>query len=127
MLKIVPLFYPYFTKPIRLNLSLFCFLLLLIVIIGTPSCSFRYYSVKANLKDELKHVKIPTLLIWGDNDIVSNPNVIMREMIENLSNVPTLDTIIIEKSGHTPIFYENNQLVINKIIQFIQSPNLKKK
>jgi len=72
-------------------------------------------------------VKIPTLLIWGDNDIVSNPNVIMREMIENLSNVPTLDTIIIEKSGHTPIFYENNQLVINKIIQFIQSTNLKKK
>lgn len=83
--------------------------------------------IKANLKDELKHIKIPTLLIWGDNDIVSNPNVVMRDMIENLSNVPTLDTIIIEKSGHTPIFYKNNQLVINKINQFIQNPNLKMK
>lgn len=81
--------------------------------------------IKANLKDELKQIKIPTLLIWGDNDLVSNPTIVMRDMKENLSNVPSLDAVIIEKSGHTPIFYENNQMVINKINQFIERPNQK--
>jgi 2-hydroxy-6-oxonona-2,4-dienedioate hydrolase len=55
----------------------------------------------SDLQDNLKEIKIPTLVIWGENDTT-----IPVENIEYFRDIPFVKTHIIEGCGHVP-FVEN--------------------
>jgi pimeloyl-ACP methyl ester carboxylesterase len=56
-------------------------------------------AVRHNLREELKKIHIPVLLIWGKNDIIT-PDFVAEEFHERLQN-STL--IFIDKCGHAPM------------------------
>jgi 2-hydroxy-6-oxonona-2,4-dienedioate hydrolase len=55
----------------------------------------------SDLQDNLKEIKIPTLVIWGENDTT-----IPVENIEYFRDIPFVKTHIMEGCGHVP-FVEN--------------------
>lgn len=56
-------------------------------------------AIRNNLGDELKNIKQPTLLIWGNNDIVTPPFV--GEEFKKL--IPNSELHFIDKCGHAPM------------------------
>lgn len=52
-----------------------------------------------NMSDELKHIRIPTLLIWGLNDTITPP-VVAHEFYKRL---PNAEMRFIDKCGHAPM------------------------
>ncbi len=56
-------------------------------------------AIRNNLGDELKQIKVPTCLIWGQNDTVTPPFV--AEEFKKL--IPHSELHFIEKCGHAPM------------------------
>ena len=54
---------------------------------------------KDNLKDLLGQIKVPTLLLWGEDDQVTTMEV--AEMFHNL--IPNSQLVSIKKCGHAPM------------------------
>ena len=56
-------------------------------------------AIRSNLNDELNQIKQPTLLIWGNNDIITPPFV-GREFNKL---IPKSELFFIDKCGHAPM------------------------
>lgn len=56
-------------------------------------------AIRNNLGNELKNIKLPTCLIWGNNDIVTPPFV--AEEFKKL--IPNSELHFIDKCGHAPM------------------------
>ena len=71
------------------------------------------------LKDkEFKNIKTPTLFLVGENEKLYSA----QEAISRLGNIaPQIETDIISDSGHDLLFVQN-ELVVNKIIEFLKNP-----
>lgn len=69
----------------------------------------------SDLQDNLKEIKIPTLVIWGENDTT-----IPIENMEYFRGIPFVKTHIMEGCGHVP--FVENPLEFYKIVKkFIES------
>ena len=67
-------------------------------------------AIRHNMSEELPNIKTPTLLIWGENDLVTPPEV-AREF---KSLLPNSKLEWIEKCGHAPMMEHPNEF--NKIL-----------
>ena len=56
-------------------------------------------AIRSNLNDELNQIKQPTLLIWGNNDIITPP--FLGREFNKL--IPTSELFFIDKCGHAPM------------------------
>jgi 2-hydroxy-6-oxonona-2,4-dienedioate hydrolase len=56
-------------------------------------------AIRHNMEEDLQHMKIPTCLIWGKNDIVTPPEV--AELFQ--SKFPDSDLFWIDECGHAPM------------------------
>ena len=56
-------------------------------------------AIRNNLGEELNQIKIPTLLIWGNNDIITPPFV----AYEFNKLIPNSEVHLIDKCGHAPM------------------------
>jgi pimeloyl-ACP methyl ester carboxylesterase len=56
-------------------------------------------AIRNNLGEELKQIKKPTLLIWGNNDVVTPPFV-AREFNKL---IPNSELFFVDKCGHAPM------------------------
>jgi pimeloyl-ACP methyl ester carboxylesterase len=56
-------------------------------------------AIRNNLGDELKEIKTPTLLIWGNNDTITPPFV--GKEFNKL--IPNSELHVIDKCGHAPM------------------------
>jgi pimeloyl-ACP methyl ester carboxylesterase len=56
-------------------------------------------AIRHNLGEELRDIKIPTLLVWGKNDTITPPMV--GEEFHNL--IPNSELHFIDKCGHAPM------------------------
>jgi len=68
-------------------------------------------AIRNNLGDELKNIQQPTLLIWGNNDIVTPPFV--GEEFKKL--IPNSELYFIDKCGHAPMMEVPDEF--NKILE----------
>ena len=69
-------------------------------------------AIRSNLGDELSEIKQPTLLIWGNNDIITPPFV-GREFNKL---IPNSELFFIDKCGHAPMMevpHEFNDILYN--------------
>ncbi len=69
-------------------------------------------AIRSNLGDELNQIKQPTLLIWGNNDIITPPFV-GREFNKLIQNS---ELYFIDKCGHAPMMevpHEFNDILYN--------------
>ncbi len=69
-------------------------------------------AIRNNLGEELNQIKVPTLLIWGKNDIVTPPFV--AEEFKKL--IPQSELHFIDKCGHAPMMevpHEFNSILFN--------------
>lgn len=72
-------------------------------------------AIRHNLGEELRDIKIPTLLVWGQNDTVTPPMV--GEEFRRL--IPNSELHFVDKCGHAPMMEQPE--AFNKILQpFIQ-------
>lgn len=77
-------------------------------------------AIRHNLGDELKTIKIPTLLIWGNNDTITPPMV--GEEFHKL--IPNSELHFIDKCGHAPMMEVPDEF--NRIMHdFLQRLNKK--
>ena len=67
-------------------------------------------AIRHNMSEELPNIKTPTLLIWGENDLVTPPEV-AREF---KSLLPNSKLEWIKKCGHAPMMEHPNEF--NKIL-----------
>ena len=72
-------------------------------------------AVRHNLREELKNIHVPVLLLWGKNDIIT-PDFVAEEFHERLQN-STL--IFIDKCGHAPMM-EHPELFNEHLEQFLR-------
>lgn len=70
---------------------------------------------KDNLKDLLGQIKVPTLLLWGENDVVTTMQV--AEMFHDL--IPNSELVTIPKCGHAPMI-EHPQWFANEVEKFLR-------
>lgn len=77
-------------------------------------------AIRNNLGEELNHVKQPTLLIWGNNDIVTPPFV-AREF-QRL--IPNSELHFIDKCGHAPMMEvpEDFNVILHKFLKKLNEP-----
>ena len=69
----------------------------------------------SDLQNNLKEIKIPTLIIWGSDDTF-----IPIENLEYFKEIPSVQTCIMEDCGHSP--FVEKPLMFYKIIKnFIDS------
>jgi len=72
---------------------------------------------KTDLKNELQSIEIPTLILWGKNDIIVP--IKMAEIVSNSIHSTIKETIVFENSAHVPIASEPEK--VNKaVIDFIE-------
>jgi pimeloyl-ACP methyl ester carboxylesterase len=62
-------------------------------------------AIRNNLGEELNQIKLPTLLIWGNNDIITPPFV--GEEFHKL--IPNSELHFIDKCGHAPMMEVPNE------------------
>lgn len=75
-------------------------------------------AIRNNLGEELKEIKIPTLLVWGNNDTITPPFV-AREFNKL---IPNSELHFIDKCGHAPMMEQPEEF--NKILhQFLTKLN----
>lgn len=75
-------------------------------------------AIRNNLGEELSQIKVPTLLIWGNNDTITPPFV-AREFNQL---IPNSELHFIDKCGHAPMMEVPDEF--NKILhQFLQKLN----
>ena len=73
-------------------------------------------AIRHNMSSDLPNIETPTLLIWGENDLVTPPEV----AIEFNSLLPNSELIWIKKCGHAPMMEhpkEFNKILINWLDQ----------
>ena len=73
-------------------------------------------AIRHNMSSDLPNIKTPTLLIWGENDLVTPPEV----AIEFNSLLPNSELIWIKKCGHAPMMEhpkEFNRILLNWLDQ----------
>jgi len=69
-------------------------------------------AIRHNMSSDLPNIKTPTLLIWGENDLVTPPEV----AVEFNSLLPNSELIWIKKCGHAPMMEhpkEFNRILFN--------------
>ncbi len=69
-------------------------------------------AIRHNMSSDLPNIKTPTLLIWGENDLVTPPEV----AVEFKSLLPNSELIWINKCGHAPMMehpMEFNRILFN--------------
>ena len=69
-------------------------------------------AIRHNMSSDLPNIETPTLLIWGENDLVTPPEV----AIEFNSLLPNSELIWIKKCGHAPMMEhpkEFNRILFN--------------
>jgi 2-hydroxy-6-oxonona-2,4-dienedioate hydrolase len=72
-------------------------------------------AIRSNLGDELNQIKLPTLLIWGNNDTITPPFV-GREFNKL---IPNSELYFIDKCGHAPMM--ETPVEFNEILEpFLQ-------
>lgn len=67
-------------------------------------------AIRNNLGDELSQIKLPTLLVWGNNDIITPPFVAK----EFNKLIPNSELHFIDKCGHAPMMEVPDEF--NKIL-----------
>ena len=73
-------------------------------------------AIRHNMSSDLPNIKTPTLLIWGENDLVTPPEV----AVEFNSLLPNSELIWIKKCGHAPMMehpMEFNRILFNWLDQ----------
>ncbi|MCU7551679.1 alpha/beta hydrolase [Chitinophagaceae bacterium LB-8] len=77
-------------------------------------------AIRNNLGEELNNVKQPTLLIWGNNDIVTPPFV-GREF-QRL--IPNSELHFVDKCGHAPMMEvpEEFNVILHKFLKKLNEP-----
>lgn len=70
---------------------------------------------KDNLKDLLGQVKVPTLLLWGEDDQVTTMEV--AEMFHNL--IPNSELVTVKKCGHAPMI-EHPEWFAEEVKKFLK-------
>ena len=68
-------------------------------------------AIRNNLGDELNKIQVPTLLVWGNNDIITPPFV--GQEFNKL--IPNSELHFIDKCGHAPMMEVPDEF--NKILQ----------
>ena len=69
-------------------------------------------AIRLNMSSDLPNIETPTLLIWGENDLVTPPEV----AVEFNSLLPNSELIWIKKCGHAPMMEhpkEFNRILFN--------------
>ncbi|MCZ2222675.1 MAG: alpha/beta hydrolase [Chitinophagales bacterium] len=74
-------------------------------------------AIRNNLGEELNHIKQPTLLIWGNNDIITPPFV--GQEFNKL--IPNSELHFIDKCGHAPMM--EVPIEFNKILEAFLNKN----
>ena len=67
-------------------------------------------AIRHNMSSDLPNIKTPTLLIWGENDLVTPPEV----AVEFNSLLPNSELMWIKKCGHAPMMEHPNEF--NRIL-----------
>lgn len=62
-------------------------------------------AIRENLEEKISSIKVPTLLIWGKNDIITPPFV--AERFKEL--IPNSELHFIDKCGHAPMMEKPNE------------------
>lgn len=77
-------------------------------------------AIRNNLGDELKEIKIPTLLIWGNNDAITPPFV--GKEFNKL--IPNSELHLIDKCGHAPMMERPDEFneILNGFLTKLNSP-----
>ncbi|MBD0286560.1 MAG: alpha/beta hydrolase [Flavisolibacter sp.] len=77
-------------------------------------------AIRNNLGDELKNIKQPTLLIWGNNDIITPPFV--AQEFHRL--IPNSELHFIDKCGHAPMMErpEEFNVILHKFLKKLNEP-----
>jgi 2-hydroxy-6-oxonona-2,4-dienedioate hydrolase len=77
-------------------------------------------AIRNNLGDELNNIKLPTLLIWGNNDTITPPFV-AREFHRLL---PNSELHFIDKCGHAPMMEvpEEFNIILHKFLKKLGEP-----
>jgi len=77
-------------------------------------------AIKNNLGDELKQIKLPTLLIWGNNDSITPPFV-GREFNKL---IPNSELHFIDHCGHAPMMEVPDEfnVILAKFLQKFKEP-----
>ena len=73
-------------------------------------------AIRHNMSSDLPNIETPTLLIWGENDLVTPPEV----AVEFNSLLPNSELIWIKKCGHAPMMehpMEFNRILFNWLDQ----------
>jgi len=69
---------------------------------------------KDNLKDLLGNIKVPTLLLWGENDEITTPDI--AEMFKKL--IPNSTLVFRKECGHAPMI-EHPEWFANEVKGFL--------
>lgn len=77
-------------------------------------------AIRHNLGEELNNVKQPTLLIWGNNDIITPPFV-AREFHRL---IPGSELHFIDKCGHAPMMEQPHEfnIILDKFLKKLSQP-----
>ncbi len=77
-------------------------------------------AIRNNLGDELKEIKTPTLLIWGNNDTITPPFV--GKEFNKL--IPNSELHLIDKCGHAPMMERPDEFneILNGFLTKLNSP-----
>ncbi len=77
-------------------------------------------AIRNNLGDELQEIKIPTLLIWGNNDTITPPFV--GKEFNRL--IPNSELHLIDKCGHAPMMERPDEFneILNGFITKLSRP-----
>lgn len=77
-------------------------------------------AIRNNLGDELKDIKIPTLLIWGNNDTITPPFV--GKEFNKL--IPNSELHLIDKCGHAPMMERPDEFneILNGFLTKLNKP-----
>jgi len=72
-------------------------------------------AIRNNLGEELNHIKQPTLLVWGNNDIITPPFV--GEEFKKL--IPNSELHFVDKCGHAPMMEvpEEFNIILQNFLQ----------
>lgn len=75
-------------------------------------------AIRHNLADKLHEIKVPTLLVWGNQDIITPPFV--GEKFKEL--IPHAELFLLDKCGHAPMMEQSAQF--NDILEkFLEKVN----
>lgn len=77
-------------------------------------------AIRNNLGEELNQIKVPTLLIWGNNDIITPPFV--AKEFNRL--IPQSELYFIDKCGHAPMMEVPGEFneILNRFLIKLKNP-----